>query len=96
MTEVSTLTDERIEELRIAAVTSKFDDTATALAELQELRARGGFKCPRCDVSSPHTHIPAAREATVRRLVETFRRSTSPANAWDAVDRLAAMAMEGS
>lgn len=33
------LTDERIEELRQAAVTSHFEDTATALAELQARRA---------------------------------------------------------
>lgn len=87
------LTDERIEELRWAAETSHFDDTARALVELQERRARGTFACPRCGKAEPHTHAPDARAATVRRLVETFRSSPSQSEAWDAVDRLAALAL---
>ena len=36
------------------------------------------------------------RRAEVAELVETFRRSASHSAAWDAVDRLAALALEGT
>lgn len=92
------LTDERLEELRWAAETSHFDDTAAALVELQERRAkdavRGTFACPRCGVGRPHVHDPSVRQASVSRLVDRFRNSPSQSDAWSAVDRLAAMALE--
>jgi hypothetical protein len=92
----SYISDDRLEELRWAAVTSHFEDTARALVELQERRARGTFACPQCGKAAPHAHAPDARAATVRRLVETFRTSPSQSEAWDAVDRLAALALEGT
>jgi hypothetical protein len=88
------LTDERIEELRVSYVMSRIPDTVAALAELQAWRARASSKCPMCGKCGPHTHDVKAREATVRRLVEKFRRSPSQSEAWAAVDRLAALALE--